>query len=59
MNTTFKQEVINLCQDLIRKSSYSGHEQNVADILKTYMQKINLTKFLLINTAILLDVLKQ
>lgn len=39
MNTTFKQEVINLCQDLIRKSSYSGHEQNVADILKTYMQK--------------------
>ncbi|WP_302487162.1 YgeY family selenium metabolism-linked hydrolase [uncultured Megamonas sp.] len=44
MNTTFKQEVINLCQDLIRKSSYSGHEQNVADILKTYMQKNNFDK---------------
>lgn len=44
MNTTFKQEVINLCQDLIRKSSYSGHEQNVADILKTYMQKNNFNK---------------
>lgn len=44
MNTTFKQEVINLCQDLIRKSSYSGHEQNVADILKAYMQKNNFDK---------------
>lgn len=44
MNTTFKQEVINLCQDLIRKSSYSGYEQNVADILKTYMQKNNFDK---------------
>lgn len=39
MNTKFKQEVINLCQDLIRKSSYSGHEQNVVNILKTYMEK--------------------
>lgn len=41
MKETFKQEVIDLCRDLIRKSSYSGHERNVAEILQTYMQKNN------------------
>ncbi|WP_303690547.1 YgeY family selenium metabolism-linked hydrolase [Megamonas hypermegale] len=41
MNETFKQEVIDLCQRLIRQKSYSGQEGGVAAVLKDYMRKNN------------------
>ena len=39
MDNTYEQEVISLCQELIRKQSYSGHEDGVASVLKKYYQE--------------------
>lgn len=34
----YKEEVIELCQALIREKSYSGEEKNVSDVLYEYMK---------------------
>lgn len=39
MDKAYEQEVISLCQELIRSQSYSGHEGGVVAVLKDYYTK--------------------
>ena len=39
LNKERQEEVVELCQHLIRKQSYSGHEDKVASVLEEHLKK--------------------
>ena len=43
LNEIRKQELIELCQDLVRNSSYSGKEENVVKAIEKNFEKLEMS----------------